>query len=202
MIAEESPGKEHLRCAQFLHLPVRVFIAASGAFDPLVEEASASSLNYEESMIPSFKEYKEARVAVDQPNWESRGISGFGDYLKHLFEDHGGDLYHIENGVAETDPKADFNSNSATKNSSQTSDEAASSDTCAKCLEKTILTWRKDSSGRPLCDTCGAQLDIEAAEEQTRNVKGKRIRLSFKDNNGIIIDGADEMAVSTHHETS
>lgn len=69
---------------QYLYLPLRLFIASSGKFDPLI----ATSGNGED--------YREAQRAVGQLEWASQNITGSADYLRRLFEDDGETLQSIQ----------------------------------------------------------------------------------------------------------
>lgn len=79
---------------QYLHLAVRLFIASSGAYDPLIKDLvpiSVSPPTYR-SVITRNERYENAQLAVQRIYWESKGIHSSADYLKHLFEDNGGVL--------------------------------------------------------------------------------------------------------------
>jgi hypothetical protein len=73
---------------QYLHLPVRLFIASSGPYDPLITRVSSSSSSAERDG-PSVLDCEAACIAVNQAGWKPRGIRCSGDYLKELFEDAG-----------------------------------------------------------------------------------------------------------------
>jgi hypothetical protein len=68
----------------YLKLPVRLFIASSGSYDPLCEVPTSTSDGETHS-----NDYREVQLAVSQSKWSSEGIDGSGDYLKRLFEDNG-----------------------------------------------------------------------------------------------------------------
>jgi hypothetical protein len=67
---------ENTAVAEYLYLPVQLFIALSGSYDPIVSPESGT--------IPE-KEIFSARGALRQEMWEERGISGSSDYLKWIF---------------------------------------------------------------------------------------------------------------------
>jgi hypothetical protein len=90
--SNNATKKGNLVCREYLHLPVRLFIAMLGSYDPLVGAPTFSNSPGEDVDRPHPQEYMSARLAVRQPDWQSRGISGSGDYLKELFEDYGGIL--------------------------------------------------------------------------------------------------------------
>ena len=68
----------------YLRLPVRLFAAASGSFDPLGDTPGNPARDE-----PSIDDYQKAKVAVGHSHWLGGGIKGPGDYLKRLFEDSG-----------------------------------------------------------------------------------------------------------------
>jgi hypothetical protein len=76
---------------QYLHLPVRLFIASSGPYDPLIKCASSSHSSADRDG-PSALDCEVACIAVNQAEWNLRGIRCSGDYLKELFEDAGDTL--------------------------------------------------------------------------------------------------------------
>lgn len=97
--------KGNLACREYLHLPVRQFIAMLGSYDPLVgTRPTFSNSPGEDVDRPHPQEYISARLAVRQADWQSRGISGSGDYLKELFEDYRGilesDLIQSQVGIS------------------------------------------------------------------------------------------------------
>ncbi|KAE9370065.1 hypothetical protein N431DRAFT_559356 [Stipitochalara longipes BDJ] len=84
---------------QYLRLVVRLFIASSGDYDPLTRDYA--SLGKGKDAKPLYiSDLQEAKNAVDQISWSSRGILSSADYLKNLFEDDGGDI--TINGMAPT----------------------------------------------------------------------------------------------------
>ena len=78
---------------EYLHLPVRLFIAMLGSYDPLVGPSQPTWKSSLDSVHrPHPHEYTSARLAVRQADWISRGISSSGDYLRGLFEDRDNSL--------------------------------------------------------------------------------------------------------------
>ncbi|KAH6696645.1 hypothetical protein BKA61DRAFT_497754 [Leptodontidium sp. MPI-SDFR-AT-0119] len=73
---------------QYLYLAVRLFVATSGKNDPLILDFSAAENAGRQNPFET-KSYKQARVAVKQEGWLSKGIFNSGDYLQRLFEDSG-----------------------------------------------------------------------------------------------------------------
>jgi hypothetical protein len=67
---------------KYLRLPLRLFIARSGEFDPITMPQWSTSENY----INCF-DYTEAKNVTDQRNWSVRGIKTFGQYLESLYVD-------------------------------------------------------------------------------------------------------------------
>lgn len=76
---------------QYLHLAVRLFIAVSSSYDPLIQNISSNqALSSKDSENAIFNNRcKVAQIAVRQGEWESKGINGSAEYLKQLFEDRG-----------------------------------------------------------------------------------------------------------------
>jgi hypothetical protein len=76
---------------QYLYLAVRLFIASSGTYDPLIQNLSSDTVLSSTEILEETpnKHYKLAQVAVRQAEWESKGIKGSAEYLKQLFEDVG-----------------------------------------------------------------------------------------------------------------
>lgn len=72
---------------EYLHLAIRLFISASGRYDPLTQsfgfgvDESAQSED-----LPTSEDYEAARVALGIPNNDFISSS---DYLKRIFEDSG-----------------------------------------------------------------------------------------------------------------
>jgi len=59
-------------CREYLQLPIKLFIAVSNKYDPLLVVALECTYIFE-------------RLAVDAYNWEANGISGSAEYLRKLF---------------------------------------------------------------------------------------------------------------------
>jgi hypothetical protein len=76
---------------QYLHLAIRLFIASSGDYDPLTRDYVTPSKG-KEADSSYISDLEEAKSAVEQSSWASRNILSSADYLRHLFEDDGGDI--------------------------------------------------------------------------------------------------------------
>jgi hypothetical protein len=85
LVKDRSYQYEHTAIAEYLYLPMHLFIALSGSYDPLVEDPT-SGRNSEED---SDQAILSARIAVGQKSWKDKGISGSSDYLKRLFGQDG-----------------------------------------------------------------------------------------------------------------
>jgi hypothetical protein len=76
---------------QYLHLAVRLFVAVSSSYDPLIQNTSSdqalSSTDSDKAILNN--RCKVAQIAVRQGEWESKGINSSAEYLKQLFEDRG-----------------------------------------------------------------------------------------------------------------
>jgi hypothetical protein len=76
---------------QYLHLAIRLFIASSGDYDPLMRDYV--SLSKGKEVVSSYvSDLQEAKDAVEQDSWGPRGILSSADYLRDLFEDKGGNI--------------------------------------------------------------------------------------------------------------
>ena len=73
---------------QYLHLAIRLFIASSGDYDPLMRDYASSSKG-KETDSSCVADLEEAKTAVEQDSWASKGILSSADYLRKLFEDDG-----------------------------------------------------------------------------------------------------------------
>jgi hypothetical protein len=84
-------GRYHNVVKQYLHLAVRLFVASSGNYDPLIQNLSSNpSLLSTDNIVESPNtSYRLAQVAVRRADWESLGIKSSAEYLKKLFEDNG-----------------------------------------------------------------------------------------------------------------
>jgi hypothetical protein len=76
---------------QYLHIPLRLFIASSGAYDPLNHSMSTLDRRQygKDDRTPRPEDIHQARSAVRQSGWCSIGVSNSADYLRKLFEDDG-----------------------------------------------------------------------------------------------------------------
>ncbi|KAF4626905.1 hypothetical protein G7Y89_g11252 [Cudoniella acicularis] len=76
---------------EYLHLAIRLFIASSGDYDPLVRGFAPGSKekDFDHTLVADFQA---AQVAVSQTSWKGDGITSSGQYLKKLFGDTGQDL--------------------------------------------------------------------------------------------------------------
>jgi len=70
-----------LQSKQYMHIPLRLFVAGSGNYDPLTRDLL--------SLSDEHDEYEQARQAVGHGDWCLTGIRDSGSYLKMLFEDDG-----------------------------------------------------------------------------------------------------------------
>jgi len=77
-----------LACTNYMKLPVGLFVAISGNFDPLDADYSQPTLgDGEEHPGRDVSEYKEAQFAVSRGNWVAERISGSAEYVRSLFGD-------------------------------------------------------------------------------------------------------------------
>jgi hypothetical protein len=76
---------------QYLHLTLRLFIAASSAYDPLLPDYLPNLAEPSED-VDVLKTYKTAQEAVKRDSWSSKGILSSADYLTRIFEDAGDKL--------------------------------------------------------------------------------------------------------------
>jgi hypothetical protein len=84
------PG--NLRHREYLELPLKLFIASSGTYDPLKVDwaqgdwAQSGSENYRYIVEERDRnDYYEAQVAVGRDKWAEDEISGAAEYLRTLF---------------------------------------------------------------------------------------------------------------------
>jgi hypothetical protein len=84
-----ASDERRLACEEYLQLPIRLFIATSGTFDPLMSDLGELEVDESEDDRDgqSPNDYKEARIAVGQNKWAADGITGSADYLRSLFGD-------------------------------------------------------------------------------------------------------------------
>jgi hypothetical protein len=67
---------------KYLRLPLRLFIARSGNFDPITTPPLNACENYTD-----WLDYYEAQLTTDQKTWSVRGMKTFGQYLESLYVD-------------------------------------------------------------------------------------------------------------------
>jgi len=89
LIRELSPTPESQAATdRYLHLALRLFIASSGNYDPLMRDYTSSGKGKETS-LSYISDLEEAKTAMEQSSWASKRISSSADYLRKLFEDDG-----------------------------------------------------------------------------------------------------------------
>jgi hypothetical protein len=69
----------------YLYNPIKLFIASSGRYDPLMGRWEGSNFRNKPSEGQNPGDLRSAQVAVRQPNWEEIGIESSAQYLKQLF---------------------------------------------------------------------------------------------------------------------
>jgi hypothetical protein len=69
----------------YLYNPIKLFIASSGRYDPLMDRWEGSNFRNKPSEGQNPGDLRSAQVAVRQPNWEEIGIESSAQYLKQLF---------------------------------------------------------------------------------------------------------------------
>ncbi|KAH8756869.1 hypothetical protein BGZ57DRAFT_802906 [Hyaloscypha finlandica] len=76
---------------QYLHLAIRLFVASSGDYDPLMRDyvTPANDKDVDSSFI---QDLQEAKRAVKQDTWAERGIVSSANYLRNVFEDNGREI--------------------------------------------------------------------------------------------------------------
>jgi hypothetical protein len=84
-ILESDP--KGMAVKQYLLLPLRLFVAISGTYDPLNKHSSPNSPYESESHSDS--DIKAAQHALKQDTWSSNGITSSIQYLQNIFEDSG-----------------------------------------------------------------------------------------------------------------
>jgi hypothetical protein len=79
-------GSQTSRYREYLYDPIKLFIASSGVYDPLME--SWENISNEEELTEGRNpsDLREAQLAVRQSDWEEMGIKSSTDYLKKAFE--------------------------------------------------------------------------------------------------------------------
>jgi len=105
LVKSSTPdSREHTAVTEYLNLPVQLFAAVSGSYDPLVKDPTSGRSSDDDGDQVIFS----AQAAVGQKSWKDKGISGSIDYLKRLFGQGGGgsgiktDLSKIK-GAADAD---------------------------------------------------------------------------------------------------
>jgi hypothetical protein len=88
ILSTQLTGRDFQGVTQYLHLAVRLFIAISGNFDPIVPDSSSEPTSSTEDNQEETN-YGLARIAVRWLEWETLGIAGSAEYLRKLFEDVG-----------------------------------------------------------------------------------------------------------------
>jgi hypothetical protein len=83
LAADSHPAS--LQSKQYMHIPLRLFIASSGTYDPLARDLLSFS--------DEHGDYEQARQAVGHNDWCLSGIRDSGNYLKRLFEDDGSPIH-------------------------------------------------------------------------------------------------------------
>lgn len=76
---------------RYLIIAVRLFIATTGTYDPLIKNYAAdisAPLPKTEEEKASDEHFKAAQVAVKSDTWNSNGIKDSMHYLRTLFEDN------------------------------------------------------------------------------------------------------------------
>jgi hypothetical protein len=92
---------------QYLHLPIRLFIASSGDYDPLMRDYVTLSKG-KEADSSYISDLEEAKTAVEQSSWASRDIFSSADYLRNLFEDDIGDITVNSNAAEKPEAAAEI----------------------------------------------------------------------------------------------
>lgn len=85
---QDSTTIKHQGAQQYLHLAVRLFVAYSRSYDPLVQVFSLMS-DWEVEDMLLMSEVMVARLAVKYDTWALAKITSSGEYLKQLFDDNG-----------------------------------------------------------------------------------------------------------------
>jgi hypothetical protein len=82
---------------EYLHLAIRLFVASSSTYDPLIQNlAPDRALQSTDSFTTADREhYKTAQLAVQQADWAWDGIYSTADFLKQLFGDDGSVLKEL-----------------------------------------------------------------------------------------------------------
>lgn len=87
LVKNSTPdSREHTAVTEYLDMPLRLFAAVSGFYDPLVKDPTSGRSSNDDGDQVIFS----AQMAVGQKSWKDKGISGSIDYLKRLFGQSGG----------------------------------------------------------------------------------------------------------------
>jgi hypothetical protein len=89
LAADSHPAS--LQSKQYMHIPLRLFIASSGTYDPLARDLLSFSDEHDD--------YEQARQAVGHGDWCLSGIRDSGSYLKTLFEDDGSPIHTAQHDM-------------------------------------------------------------------------------------------------------
>ena len=92
-LARDAPadlrGESSIYAKQYLHLPIRLFIASSGNYDPVKSTDDWHSADVNDGNDFPTEDYGRARLVVQFEEWASHGVSGSADHLRRIFEDTG-----------------------------------------------------------------------------------------------------------------
>lgn len=104
-----------LATKQCIHIALRLFIAASGSFDPLMRVYYPRHPSKTEDETSHEEDFMAAQAAVQQATWEYTGVSNSAQYLQSLFQDEREDLLREALDIAACNPGLNvenFDSNS------------------------------------------------------------------------------------------
>ena len=87
---------------EYLYLPLRLFTATSGAYDPLIRNFALPGKE-KELELTLVADFQAAQIAVQQSSWSVNGIESSSQYLKNLFEDEGADLLSVPRTISKVD---------------------------------------------------------------------------------------------------
>lgn len=85
-ITSEPATQPTLGATQHLHLAVRLFIATSGSYDPLMLDYAKESDHQSEEEADRIRDYELAQYASYKHQWPYFGIKSTSEFLEHLFE--------------------------------------------------------------------------------------------------------------------
>jgi hypothetical protein len=86
----ECGGVDILAPKRYLHLAVKLFLASSGGYDPIVLDYSGVSVQTTETDF-----FRRAQEVVNQSAWADMGINSSRDYLCRLFEVEGPEIEDV-----------------------------------------------------------------------------------------------------------